>query len=87
MLPGQPRLGITDDQRADAREPAVRRQQGGAAPRRMRRRGEDRVIQQVFPVPGEGRARDDDRRLRRLDPAGAGDDDRRLLCELLCRLS
>lgn len=51
----------------------------------MRRRGEDRIIQQVFPIPGEGPARDDDRRLRRLDPAGAGDDDWRLLYELLRR--
>ena len=40
-------------QRADAEQVAVRPDQRGAAPVGMRRRGEDRLVEHVFPIAGE----------------------------------
>ena len=45
--------GVADDQRSDAEELALARDQRGAAPGRMRRRREDRLVEQVFPAAGE----------------------------------
>ena len=47
----------------------------GAAPVRMRRRGEDRLVEDVFPVAGEFLLADDARRDRALPPARAADHD------------
>src|SRR5256885_1238300 len=62
-------------QRADAEEIAGRAEQRGAAPVRMRGRGEDRLVEHVFPVAGEFLLADDARRDRALAPARAADDD------------
>ena len=43
-------VGVADDQRADADQLALAVDQRGAAPRRMRRRGEDRPVDQIFPA-------------------------------------
>ena len=56
MLPGFARAvagGVTNNQRADADELAFAIDQGRAAPGRMRRRGEDRLVEQIFPGAGE----------------------------------
>ena len=62
-------------QRADADEIAGRPDQRRAAPVRMRRRGEDRLVEHVFPVAGEFLLGDDARGDRALPPAGAADHD------------
>ena len=65
MLPGvPPAAGVADDQRADADEPAVAVDQGGAAPGRMRRRREQRLSDEVLPAAGEFALGDDARRQR-----------------------
>ena len=48
-----------------------------AAPEGMRRRGEDRLVEDVFPVAGEFLLAHDDRRDRPRPAAGAADDDAR----------
>ena len=56
---------LLQQQRPDADEPAILVEQRGAAPLGMRRRGEQRGVEQVFPEPGEfplGK----DRRLQRV---------------------
>ena len=56
MLPGvfSPVAGrVADDQRADADQLALAVDQRGAAPGRMRRRSEDRLVEHVFPIAGE----------------------------------
>ena len=58
-------------QRADADQAAVAADQRGAAPERMRRRGKDRAVEQVFPIAGEFLA-GDDRRGDRVPPAALG---------------
>src|SRR5882757_703122 len=45
--------GVADDQRADADELALAVDQCGPAPGRMRRRGVDRLVEQIFPVADE----------------------------------
>ena len=62
-------------QRADADEIAGRSDQRGAAPVRMRRRGEDRFVEHIFPIAGEFLLGDDAGRDRALPSAGAADDD------------
>ena len=62
-------------QRADADEIAGRPDQRGAAPVRMRRRGEDRFVEHIFPVAGEFLLGDDTGGDRALPSAGAADHD------------
>ena len=61
-------------QRADAPQFARWADQGGATPIRMRRRGEDGVVEDIFPIAGELLSRDDMRGHRAAAPAGAGQD-------------
>ena len=62
-------------QGADADQGAVLRDQRGAAPERVRRRGEDGAVEQVFPMAGEFLAGDDGRG-NRVPAAALGGDDR-----------
>ena len=62
-------------QRADADEVAGRSDHRGAAPMRMGRGGEDRLVEDILPVAGEFLLRDDPGRDRAGAPAGARDDD------------
>ncbi len=62
--------GFLDEQRADALEAAAPVDAGGTAPARVRGRGEDRLIEQVLPVPGE-LALGDDAGLERTGGAAA----------------
>ena len=64
---------VGEGERADAEQPAFGREQRRAAPFMVRRRGEDRAVEKVFPIAGERPPGGDDRRLRRLDAAEAGD--------------
>src|SRR5690606_10611746 len=78
MLAGAAALatgGALDLQRADADEIAARRNQPGAAPVRMRGEGEDRVVDQIFPVAGEFLSRRDARGERLRASAGGAYDD------------
>src|SRR5579872_5317099 len=65
---------LLDEQRADAEQFAVASNQASAAPKRMRRSGENRLIEQIFPIAGELLFADN-MRLDRLSPAAACDDD------------
>ena len=49
--------GIAKDKRADAEERSVLADQRGAAPVERGRRGEDRAVEEIFPVSGERPAR------------------------------
>src|SRR5207244_4288106 len=69
---------LLDMQRCDAHQRAVAADQRAAAPEGVRRRGEDRALQEVLPIAGEFLARDD-QRLDGVAPAAAGGDDRRIL--------
>ena len=60
-------------QRADAEQVALRSDQGGAAPVRMRRRSEDRLVEHVFPIAGEFLLGDDARGHRAGAATGAAD--------------
>src|ERR1700692_2134027 len=62
-------------QRANADEIALWVDQRRAAPIRMRRRGEDRLVEHVFPIAGEFLLGDDTGGDRALPAAGAGDHD------------
>ena len=62
-------------QRADADQLAMARDHAGAAPVRMRRVGEDRFIEQIFPIAGELLPGGDLARHRARAPAGAADHD------------
>ena len=62
-------------QRTDAEEIAGRADQRRAAPVGMRRRGEDRFVEHVFPITGEFLLGDDACGDRVLPPAGAAKDD------------
>ena len=71
-------VGFLHEQRADADQPAVRGRAARTAPLRMRRRGEERLVEQVFPVAGElrgARTRAPSAIMRA--PAVADDDTRR----------
>lgn len=57
--PAETRHRVLDKERAHAGERAVGCEDRGAAPGRMRRGGEDRVVEQIFPAPGELAPRDD----------------------------
>src|SRR5205085_1861355 len=61
-------------QRADAEQIAGRTDQRRAAPVRMRRRREDRLVEHVFPISGELLLADHARSDRALAPARAADD-------------
>src|SRR5262249_56635217 len=63
-------------QRADAEEIALWSDERGAAPVRMCRRREDRLVEQVFPVAGEFLAGSDAGSDRVVASAGAGNYDR-----------
>ena len=67
--------GVLQLQRADAEQVAGRADQRGAAPVRMRRRGEDRFVEHIFPIAGEFLLGDDAGGDRALPPAKAADDD------------
>ena len=67
--------GVLELQRADADQIAGRSDQRGAAPVRMRGRGEDRLVEHVFPVAGEFLLGDDAGRDRVMPAAGAADHD------------
>ena len=51
-------VALLEDQRADPHQLAVAADQPAAAPERVRRGGEDRVVQHVFPIAGEFLAAD-----------------------------
>ena len=68
-VPG--RGGLFELQRADAQQVAAGADERRAAPVRMGGRGEDRLVQHVFPITRELLARDDARRNRALPPARA----------------
>src|SRR6185437_202386 len=65
---------LLDIERADAEQLAVAADEPGAAPEGMRRRGEDRGVQQVFPVAREF-LRADDAGAHRLAASAGGEDD------------
>ena len=64
-----------DLQRADADQFALRRRSAGAAPVGMRRIGEDRLVEHVFPIAGELLLRGDAPGNRTRAAAGAADHD------------
>jgi putative membrane protein len=64
---------LLDLQRADPQQVAAGSDQRRAAPIGMRRRGEDRLVQHVFPVAGEFLLGDDARGHRGFAPAGPAD--------------
>ena len=65
--------GVLQLQRADAEQIAGGSDQRGTAPIRMRRRGKDRFVEDVFPIAGEFLFGDDAGRDRALPPAEAAD--------------
>ena len=73
---------ILEDQRADADQPAGPVDQRRAAPLRVRGRGEDRIVEQIFPAPRKRAPGGDLRPRHAAAPAVAHDDDRILLLEV-----
>ena len=73
---------VADDERADADEPAVAADQRRAAPGRVRRRGEDRLVEEVFPAAGELALSDDAGGRHRVGAAEARDQHRIALLNL-----